>query len=209
MKDKQNKEGWVSEIPSLNYDIIKADITKAYNEGKDIPLERFANMTINEFIELYDETIKDGCGQEPCKECGEIEYNNNHHDSCLEYKDHLKEDGYRRVTLAFNGKQPMVKWVLKIPQGIEGNYVLMSYNGETEAFALIEDEDIPTMDFYFREDENEEYTEEEYARMRKEKDDPNFLWNLHRFRKHCREQEMNDSCRYYTEWLNTQLIITK
>jgi hypothetical protein len=75
--------------------------------------------------------------------------------------------------------------------------------GEKEIFGLIEDEEIPTMDFYFREDEEEEYTAEEYTRIHKEKEDPNFLWNLHEFRKHCRETGKEDTNRYYWKWIES------
>ena len=123
-------------------------------------------------------------------------------DEEIEYQEHLKEDGYRRVTLSFADKEPVEKWILRTTQPLKDNCVVFKCEGEKEIFGLIEDEDIPTIDFYYREDEEIEYTSEEMFRDGKEKEDPNFLWNLHTFRKHCRETRMDDSCRNYWKWMD-------
>jgi len=124
-------------------------------------------------------------------------------DEEIEYHNHLTEDGYRKVTLSFDGKEPMEKWILRTNQPLKDNYVVFKCEGEKEIFGLIEDEDIPIMDFYFREDEEIEYTSEEFDRSLKERNDPNFLWNLHTFRKHCRETGKEDTNRYYWKWIES------
>jgi len=118
-----------------------------------------------------------------------------------DYKNNLEEDGYRKVSIAYNDKEPIEKWILNTNAPLKDNYFMFKCDGDTEMFALIEEEDLPTPEFYFREDEDEEYTDEEYATMSKEKEDPYFHWYLHMFRIHCREKGMDDSCRYYTEWI--------
>ena len=120
----------------------------------------------------------------------------------IEYQDHLTEDGYRKVTLSFDGKEPMEKWILRTTQPLKDNCVVFKCEGEEEIFGLIEDEEIPAMDFYdYANDEEVEYTSEEMDRILTTKSDPNFRLNLHTFRKHCRKTGMDDSQRYYWKWI--------
>ena len=88
MKNKQD-DLLVSEIPSLNYDIIK--------NGVD-----------------------DG------------------------YENKLIADGFRKVSLSVNGEEPMTKWILRSDVPLKDNYVLCCFDGDSEVFELIEDEDLPT-----------------------------------------------------------------
>ena len=123
----------------------------------------------------------------------------------MEYEEYLKEDGYRKVTLSVNGKEPMEKWILRTTQPLKDNCVVFKCEGDEEIFGLIEDGDLPTPDFYdFVDDEEMEYTSEEFNRILKEKEDPNFRWNLHNFRKYCRKAGIDSSQHNYWKFIDFQ-----
>ena len=115
-----------------------------------------------------------------------------------EWEAKLMADGYRKVTLSVKGKEPMEKWILRSELPLKDNYVVFCFDGASELFELIEDEDLPTFEFYlFENDEGVEYTSEELEQIQKDKDNPNFFIELHRFRTYCRESGTEDSYRNY------------
>ena len=82
-----------------------------------------------------------------------------------EWEVKLEADGYRKVTLSVKGKEPMEKWILRTTQPLKDNCVVFKCEGDEEIFGLIEDEDLPTFEFYlFENDEEVEYTSEELER---------------------------------------------
>ena len=225
MANNESKHKYVAapEIPSLNYDVIKDGY---WHECPVCGEAEFGDKRDNNIHDDCKEANKQF--REFCEEAGwsptyknyqkyltksdeylggeildwDLQKRLQREDDEYEYQKHLTQDGYRKVTLTFCDKAPMEKWILRTTQPLKDNCVVFKCEGEEEIFGLIEDEDVPTMDFYdFANDEEVAYTSEELNRILKEKKDPNFLWNLHTFRKHCRKTGMDDSQRYYWKWI--------
>ena len=122
-----------------------------------------------------------------------------------EWEAKLKEDGYRKVTLSIYGKEPMERWVMRSSVPLKDNYLLFCFDGKSEVFELIEDEDLPTYEFYlFKNDEEVEYTSVELEQIQNAQNDPKHEMNLHRFRTYCRESGMEDYCRNYLKYIENK-----